>query len=75
VDAFDGTVFQDRFIGSGSTVGPVVLGGVRFPVGAGTLGGEVRYQNADADLPTDEFLGTTLDLGGFNYLVTFNVGF
>jgi len=81
VDVFDDTVFgPTRFVGSGSAAGPVVLGGIRFPFGAWSLGGEVRYQSATGDLPRDEFLrpiflGDVIDLGGFNYLMTFNVHF
>jgi hypothetical protein len=75
VDTFDDTVFLDRFAASGWAVGPVVLGGVRFPLGGGSLGMEVRYQNAEGDLPEDEFLGSVIDLSGFNYLATFNIRF
>lgn len=75
VDSFDDTVFLDRFIGSGAAIGPVVMGGIRFPVGRVAIGGEVRYQDAEPDLPAGEFLGTTIDLGGFNYLATFSVRF
>ena len=40
------------------------------------VGGEVRYQSAVADLPADQdFTGSKIDLGGFNYLLTFNVRF
>jgi hypothetical protein len=75
VDAFDGSIFLDRFVGSGTAAGPIVMGGIRFPAGPWSLGAEVRYQDAQADVPADQFLGTTLDLGGFNYLLTFNVRF
>jgi hypothetical protein len=64
---------------SGSAVGPIVLGGVRFPIGAVAPGFEVRWQHAKGDLPGNgtgnPFLGTVIDLGGFNYLFTFNVRF
>lgn len=75
VDTFDDSVFLDRFSGSGTTVGPVLLGGLRFPVGSWDIGGEVRYQRAEGETPDEEFLGDTIDLGGMNYLVTFNVRF
>jgi hypothetical protein len=75
IDTFDDSVFTDRFVGSGATVGPVLLGGLRFPVGAWDIGGELRYQRAEGELPEDEFLGDTIDLGGMNYLVTFNLRF
>jgi hypothetical protein len=70
------TIVRGRFVGSGGSVGPVILGGVRFPVGAAQVGGEIRYQTAKGDLPADQFFaGPKIDLGGFNYLLTFNVRF
>lgn len=72
---FDDFVFQDRFIDSGTTAGPVILGGLRFPVGAWDIGGEVRFQRAEGELEPFEFLGDTIDLGGVSYLMTVNVRF
>jgi hypothetical protein len=76
------TIVHGSFVGTGGATGPVILGGVRFPVGAGSIGGEVRYQSAVGTLPRGKgFAGgsdTTppkIDLGGFNYLLTFNIGF
>jgi len=75
VDFTDRSVFRDRFVAQGSEIGPVALAGVRFPLGdAWSLGGEVRYQKASADL-SDDFLGTKLDLSGFHYLATVRVKF
>ncbi len=71
----EGFVGPNRFVGSGTTAGPVVLGGARFPVGPWDIGGEIRYQNATGDLPEDEFFGPKIDLGGFSYLVNFNIRF
>jgi hypothetical protein len=73
---FDGFIFRDRFVGSGTNVGPVYLGGLRVPLGDWDLGGEVRYQSGNGDLDPDDFAGATrVDLGGFSYLATFNVRF
>jgi hypothetical protein len=73
---FDSTIFRETYIGDGGAVGPVILGGIRFPLGSWDLGGEIRYQNAEGDLPEDQgFSGDKIDLGGFNYLLTFNVRF
>ena len=75
----DGFIFRDTttYIATGTTVGPVILGGVRFPIGSrgSGLGGEIRWQGGNADLPNIGFFGTKLDLGGFNYLFTVNIGF
>lgn len=64
------------YAGSGSAVGPVILGGVRVPLGSWGVGGEIRYQSALGDLPTDQgFSGTKIDLGGLTYSFTVNVRF
>jgi outer membrane protein W len=74
--ATDQTIFRDTFVGSGTATGPVILGGVRVPVGSWGIGGEIRWQSATGDLPSDQdFSGTKIDLGGFNYLFTVNVRF
>jgi hypothetical protein len=49
---------------------------VRVPVGAARIGGEIRYQGGTGDLPRDqEFAGSKINLGGFNYLFTIGVRF
>ena len=76
VDFRDRSVFRDSFAGSGTATGPVVLGGVSIPVGMVDLGGEVRYQDAVGDLPASEdFSADKIDLGGWTYLLTFNIRF
>jgi hypothetical protein len=71
VDSTDrSTIFAANFVGSGGAVGPVILGGVRVPLGGAAIGGEVRYQSAKGDLSTDDFIAPKIDLGGFNYLFT-----
>ncbi len=72
----DNTIFNGNFVGSGTATGPVILGGVRFPLDRFDVGGEIRYQSAKGDLPADQtFAGPRIDLGGFNYLFTFNIRF
>jgi hypothetical protein len=76
VDPRDYHIFRDTFVGSGTATGPVVLGGLRFPAGPWDIGGEIRYQNATGDLPAAEnFTADKIDLGGWTYLLTFNVHF
>jgi hypothetical protein len=74
---FPGNVVDyGEFEGSGTAVGPVILGGVRFPAGAWSVGGEIRWQDAKGDLPADQlFAGDKIDLGGWTYLATFNIHF
>ena len=75
VDFTDRSVFRDQFVAKGTETGAVALAGLRFPIGdRWSLGGEVRYQKASADL-SEDFLGSTLDLGGFHYLGTLHVKF
>ena len=53
-------------------MGPLALGGVRFASDSFSVGGEIRYQKADADL-SDDFAAPKLDLGGWTY--QFTLGF
>jgi hypothetical protein len=75
VDFTDNSIYQANFVGSGSATGPVVLGGVRVPVGGWSFGGEIRYQSAKGNLSTQDFLAPKIDLTGFNYLFTLGFGF
>ena len=76
IDFRDTSIFRESFVGKGSATGPVILGGLRIPAGLWSIGGEVRYQKAEGDLPADQdFSASRIDLGGVTYLVTFNVRF
>jgi hypothetical protein len=72
----DNGIFRDSFVGSGSSAGPVVLGGVRAAGRSATAGFEIRYQKAKGDLPADvDFVGSKIDLGGWTYNFTIGVRF
>ncbi|MCU1385517.1 MAG: hypothetical protein JWL71_4214 [Acidobacteria bacterium] len=74
--ATDQSIFRGTFVGSGTATGPVILGGIRVPVGTWGVGGELRYQSAEGKLPADQdFAGSKIDLGGFTYTFTINVRF
>jgi outer membrane protein W len=74
--ATDNSIFRGTFVGSGTATGPVILGGIRVPVGSWGVGGELRYQSATGTLPADQdFSGSKIDLGGFTYTFTINVRF
>jgi hypothetical protein len=76
VDPTTSEIFNGTFSGSGTAVGPIILGGVRVPLGRVAIGGEIRYQRGIGDLPaTEGFAGSKIDLGGINYLATINVRF
>lgn len=69
-------IYSGTFVGSGTATGPVILGGLRIPVGGWDIGGEVRWQKATGVLPASEdFSAEAIDLGGVTYSVTFNVHF
>jgi outer membrane protein W len=74
--ATDGSIFRGNFVGSGTATGPVILGGIRVPVGSWGVGGELRYQAASGTLPADQdFAGSKIDLGGLSYTFTINIRF
>lgn len=76
VDPADLSIFNGTFAGNGWATGPVLLGGVRVPIGPTAAGFEARWQQAHGDLPPGQgFAGTEIDLGGMNYLFTFNIRF
>jgi hypothetical protein len=75
VDGFDGSIFRDSFVQSGTSVGPVAVFGVRGRVSpAALIGMEGRYQWGEGSLSQD-FLGDKIDLGGFSILATFGYRF
>jgi opacity protein-like surface antigen len=73
----DYEVFRDRFVDDGWATLPVVLAGVRFPVGdVFRFGGEFRWQTGTADLDQSQgFSGDVIDLGGYTYIATFGFRF
>jgi len=78
VDFSDDAIFRNRYIANGTSYGPLVLGGLRFPFGdALSFGGELRYQWAEGDTNPSEsgLLGSKIDLGGLNAAVTLHVRF
>jgi hypothetical protein len=76
VDTRDYSIFRSTFVANGNTLGPLVLGGVKFPVGdAFRIGGEIRYQRGEGDLPGDDFVGDRIDLGGLTYQATLQFRF
>jgi len=76
------TIVHGDFAGDGWATGPVVLGGVRVPVGSVALGGELKYQAAIGNLPANQGFATAapgltpqIDLGGWTYSFTINFKF
>jgi hypothetical protein len=75
VDFTDGSIFSARYVGSGTATGPMFVGGATVPFGSWGVGGEIKYQKATGDLPTDQFLLPKIDLGGWTYAATVHVRF
>jgi opacity protein-like surface antigen len=74
--AEDNSIFPARFIADGTAAGPLVLGGIRAPIGNWTVGGEARWQHVEASKLLEQgFLGDKLDLGGWTANFTFGVRF
>jgi hypothetical protein len=74
--ATDSSIFRDSFVTKGSAAGPLILGGIRVPVGSMGIGFEVRHQSAEGKIPSDQdFAGTTIDLAGFTYNFTVHIRF
>ncbi len=69
-------IFPARYVAEGTAVGPTVLFGIRAPFNNWTVGGEARWQKAEAKgLLNQEFIGYKLDLGGWTANFTFGVRF
>ena len=76
VDLTDNSIYSERYIGTGTAVGPVAIAGVRARVSRNaTLGIEGRYQWGEGKLSTDQFLSDRIDLGGSSVLATFGYRF
>jgi hypothetical protein len=82
VDFSDDSIFErigpDKYKADGTAVGPVIVAGLRFPVGdALSAGFEYKWQKAlgDTDSATTELLGDKIDLGGNTFGFTFHFRF
>ena len=78
VDSSNGDVFRATYEADGTAVGPVLVGGVRFPASEVlTVGGEVRWQKAvgDTNSVESQLLGSKIDLGGWSVNFTTHIRF
>jgi opacity protein-like surface antigen len=78
VDSSSGDIFPATYEADGTAVGPVIVGGLRFPAGdAFTVGLEYRWQKAEGDTnPVEsELLGDKIDLGGQSINFTMHIRF
>ena len=78
VDSSDGSIFRANYKANGTAIGPVLLGGVRFPLSDALLmGAELRWQKAEGDTnPVEsQLLGNKIDLGGASFNFTMHVRF
>jgi opacity protein-like surface antigen len=78
VDSSDDSVFGATYEADGTAVGPVILGGLRFPAGdALSVGFEYKWQKAEGDTNRveSELLGDKIDLGGQSFSFTMHIRF
>ena len=77
VDFSDSSIFTDRYVASGTTVAPLVFGGIRLPVQGDVfaLNGELRWQGGKGDTSGTGLLGDEIDLGGFSFIGAFQIRF
>lgn len=66
---------DEPFEASGWDFGPVFVGGVRVVGDAFSVGGELRWQRVEGDVPSDTFFGSKIDLGGWTFQGTIGVRF
>ncbi len=74
VDPTDSSIFNASYAQTGTTTGPLALGGIRFAGSSAAAGFEIRYQKAQGDL-TSDFAGPKIDLGGWTYMFTLGARF
>jgi hypothetical protein len=67
-------IFRDTFEKTGTNVGPVVVGGLRFAGETASAGFEIKYQKAIGDLDAN-FAAPKIDLGGWTYNFTAGIRF
>ena len=78
VDFSDGSIFREQYKADGWSVGPVIVAGLRIPIGdALTTGFEYKWQKAegDTDSAQTDLLGDKIDLGGNTFSFTMHFRF
>jgi len=78
VDTSDSSIFRSTYVAKGTSVGPVILAGIRAPIAdVWDVGGEVQFQKATGDINRADtgLLGDKIDLGGWHALFTMHVRF
>lgn len=77
VDTSDNSIFPANYVAKGTSIGPVILAGIRAPIAdAFDVGGEVQFQKATDDIdPSIGLLGNKIDLGGWHALFTMHIRF
>ncbi len=78
VDFSDGSIFREQYEADGTAIGPVIVAGLRFPIGdAFSAGFEYKWQKAEGDTnpATSQLLGDKIDLGGNTFGFTMHIRF
>jgi hypothetical protein len=68
IDFRNQSIFRDRFVDQGNSIGPVAMVGARlWPNRSLGFGGEIRYQGGRGELDPALFESDRLDLGGVSF--------
>lgn len=77
VDFSDGSIFRDTYVADGTTVAPIVFGGIRLPLNGDVFAfnGELRWQGGKGDTSGTGLLADEIQLGGTSFIGSFQIRF
>ena len=77
VDFSDGSIFRDTYKADGTTVAPIVFGGIRLPLNGDVFAfnGELRWQGGKGDTGGTGLLADEIQLGGMSFIGSFQIRF
>ena len=77
VDFSDGSIFRDTYVADGTTVAPIVFGGIRLPLNGDVFAfnGELRWQGGKGDTSGTGLLADELQLGGVSFIGSIQIRF
>ena len=77
VDFSDGSIFRDTYVADGTTVAPIVFGGIRLPLNGDVFAfnGELRWQGGKGDTSGTGLLADEIQLGGISFIASVQIRF
>ena len=77
VDFSDGAIFRDTYVADGTTVAPIVFGGIRLPLNGDVFAfnGELRWQGGKGDTSGAQLLADEIQLGGVSFIASVQIRF